>query len=448
MTPLSLPLTTFEEYLLWEDRLSYPWSCFARLQFTGQIDRKALETALRAVMPRHPLLASRLERRGGRPFWNVQPGAMPQIEWLAGPTGGALPAAGRQDLREEIGLRLFVTENGASCDVTLQFHHACCDGAGIEVFVNDLLIAYALARSAAPSRLRLPKLDSGRLARRGTYGLTCRKLLTILPRQVRGLWGAGQFFARSPAPLLPHRALPDDDPPPNGYPATCTHVFTREESAAFHKAARRLNVTSNDLLIRDVFVALAQWRVRHGAGDDGAWLRMMVPMNLRSRADRLLPAANGVGSVFLDRRGRDFADPGQLLAGIARELQFIKDRELGLIFIYTLNLLGLIPGGLRINARRDQCTVSSIFSNIGMPLRRCPLPRENGRLVAGDVVLEQIDGTVPIRPYNCVSFLVNDYAHRLSVMLHYDPRQVSEIQADDLAATFARCVRATAAANF
>jgi hypothetical protein len=443
MSPLTLPLTVFEQYLLWEDRPAYPWSCFARLQFSGRIDREAFESAVRTIMPRHPLLVSRIEMRGRRPCWNLQPDALPQIEWLRGPTGQALPTARHQDLRNAIGLRLFVVESNDSSDVTLQFHHACCDGVGIQSFGNDLVIAYALAKGIRSTRLRLPELDPVRLARRGAYGLTFWKLVKLLPEQVLGLPGAGRFFMRSPAPVLPNRARPDDDPHPTGFPATRTHVFTREETAALSKTAQRLNVTANDLLVRDLYLALGEWRARNGAGDEEEWLRVMVPMNLRSVQDRLLPAANAVGSIFLDRRGCDLADSRQLLTGIAQELQRIREHRLGLIFIYGLHVLSLFSGGLRYIARRDRCAVSSIFSNLGRPLVRCPLPRQDGLLVAGDLVLQQIDGTAPLRPYNCATFLASEYARRLSLTLHYDPRVLSAAQADDLSVTFTRGVQAT-----
>jgi hypothetical protein len=440
MSPLTLPLTVFEQYLLWEDRPAYPWSCFARLQFSGGIDRQAFESAVRTIMPRHPLLASRIEMHGRRPCWRFQPDALPQIEWLCGPTGQALPTARHQDLRNAIGLRLFVVESNDSSDVTLQFHHACCDGVGIQSFGNDLVIAYALAKGMRSKRLQLPELDPARLARRGAYGLTFWKLVKLLPEQVLGLPGAGRFFMRSPAPLLPHQARPDDDSHPGSFPATRTHVFTREETAALSKTAQRLNATANDLLVRDLYLALGEWRAQHGVGDDKEWLRVMVPMNLRSAQDRLLPAANAVGSIFLDRRGRDFADASQLLAGISQELQAIRKHRLGLIFIYALHLLGLFPGGLRHIARRDRCVVSSIFSNLGRPLARCPLPRQ---LVAGDLILKQIDGTAPLRPYSCATFTAVEYARRLALTLHYDPRVLSAAQADDLSVTFTRGVQAT-----
>ena len=61
---LSLPLTTMEEFIYWEDRPAYPWSCFVRLRFSGCLDRAAFESAVRTVLARHPLVG-RQSRDGG-----------------------------------------------------------------------------------------------------------------------------------------------------------------------------------------------------------------------------------------------------------------------------------------------------------------------------------------------------------------------------------------------
>ena len=444
MTTSRLPLTVFEELLFWENRPAYPCSCFARLQLSGRIDHEAFQAAVKAVMPRHPLLASRVEARGRRLIWKQEPDALPEIRWLSGPTGGSLPATTYQDLRDEIGLRLLVVENGNSCDVTAQFNHACCDGVGIQALLSDILVAYALAKGARSDRLRLPNLEPGRLARRGAYGLSFMKLAGLLPRQIIGLPGAAHFFARSPSPLLPYHAPNDDDPTPEGYPATRMHVFSQDETASLNNAAGRLDVTVNDLLARDLYLALGKWRARQGAGNDDEWLRVMIPTNLRSTQDKVLPAANMVGAIFLDRSGRDIGNARQLLAGIARELQLIRENRLGLVFIYALHVLGVFPGGLRSIARRRTCRTSSIFSNLGRPLLRCPLPRERGLLVAGDLVLQGTDGAVPLPPFVCTTVTVMEYARRLSMTLHYDPRCVTPSQAEDLCAALVHRVRATA----
>jgi len=307
--------------------------------------------------------------------------------------------------------------------------------------VGDFLIAYALLRGEDPRRLRLPELDARRLAARGKYGLSAWRLLKMAPRQLVGLVGAMQFFGRQPAPVLPHQTVPDDDPPPAGYPASRSQVLAVEETQSLRRAAKRRGVTLNDLLARDVFLALHDWRTRHGAGDPHQWLRMMVPMNLRRNSDRLLPAANVVSSVFLDRRGVDCDDAGRLLRGIHDEMQLIKDNQLGLTFILWLRACGLLRGGLRRYARKDQCITSSVFTNLGTLDRRTPLPKEDGFVVAGDVVLREIDTIVPIGPYNCVAFSAHIYARRLAFTLHYDPRPVSDRQAADLLETLARHLR-------
>jgi NRPS condensation-like uncharacterized protein len=440
-----LPLTTIEEFLLWEDRRAYPWSCFVRLHFSGRIDERALEAAVRTIMPRHPLLCSRVVSQGRRMYWEAVDDAMPEITWIDGLPPEEMPRAKHQDLREEAGLRLFVVRNEENSQLTVQIHHACADGAGMFVFINDLLIAYARQMGVKSRRLQLPEFDPVRLAQRGSYGVSLWKLVKMLPRQMLGLKGVRQFLSRSPVAVLPHEVLPCDDPPPEHYPATRTHTFTAEETARLREAAKQTGTTVNDLLIRDVFLTLGAWRAKNGAGDDEAWLRMMVPFNLRTNSDRSLSAANIVSSVFLDRRENDFQQPETLLESVREEMNLIKDNKLGYTFIFSLKVFSLLPNGLKNNARQDRCSSSCIFTNMGRPLIRCPLPRDAGRLVAGNVRLELIDGTAPLRPYNCVTFNAVEYARRLTFILHYDARIVSDGQADDLLATFVSRLRETLA---
>lgn len=442
---MRLPLTTFEEFLLWEDRSAYPWSCFVRFRFSGRVDRPAFEQAVRTIMPRHPLLCAKVVEQGRRLYWQAVEDPMPEIDWIDASPGDSFPRATHQNLREELGVKIFVERDEEDSALTLQIHHACADGAGMFVLANDLLIAYAREMGARSRRLQLPEFNLERLQRRGSYGLDFRKLLKMLPRQLVGLQGVRQFLGRSPVAVLPHEALPDDDPPPEHYPATRTHTFTAEETARHRDAAKRLGVTVNDLLARDLFLTLGAWRELHGAADDEAWLRMMVPFNLRTSSDRQLSAANVVSSVFLDRRGSDFGDAEALLRSIQDEMNLIKDNKLGYTFIFSLRAFSLLPNGLKNNARQDRCTSSCVFTNVGRPLVRCPLPRDEGRLVAGNLRLESIDGTAPLRPYNCVTFNALEYGRRLTFILHYDCRIVSESQADELTAMFADRFRETTA---
>lgn len=436
-----LPLTTFEEYLLWEDRPAYPWSCFIDLQFQGVLDRPSLEAAIARIRDRHPLLSSTVDRVGRRPHW-VPTTASPRIDWHNSHEAGSplFPPATYLDITRESGLRFQVFAGESSSRLVVQFHHACCDGAGIMYYLQDLFVAYALERGETAPRVRLPELDADRLHQRGQYGLTWSKFFQLLPRQLIGLQGARQFIQRRPTPVVPHQVVPNDDQPPVNYPAAAHYRFTADETQALRQRAQANDVTTNDLFARNLFGALIEWRRRHAApsATDQDWLRMMIPMNLRNPGDRELSAANVVSSVFLDRRGLDLADPDQLLRSIHEEMDLIKSNQLGLTFLFSLAVCRRLPGGLRQTARKDQCTVSCIFTNLGKIFVRTPVPRSHGRLVVGDLVLESCQIIAPLRPHNCVTFAAHQYAGRLAMTLHYDPRVLAASQAQELLDTFVR----------
>ena len=223
------------------------------------------------------MLASKVERGGRLGLrWAAVENPMPLITWENGPVGGPLPPATRLDSGREIGIRFHIRTDGTDSDLTLQFHHACCDGAGFALFLRELLLAYALAYGGAPSRAKFTTLDPGKLAGRGRFGLTLGKLIGMAPKQLVGLLGARQFLMRSPAPIIPHHAAPNDAPPPKTFPAMLHYLFDARSTAALRKASVRLGVTSNDLLARDLFLALAQWRAaeqrrrRPLVADDGS----------------------------------------------------------------------------------------------------------------------------------------------------------------------------------
>ena len=253
---------------------------------------------------------------------------------------------------------------------------------------------------------------------------------------------------RSPTPLMPippelhATSLPED------FPAPRTHEFAKKETANILAAARRLDVTVNDLLTRDLFVAVAQWRQQNSFGHDNDWLRFSVPVNLRTQADERLSMANCMGMVFLDRRPRDLADPRQLLTSIHEEMQLNKRWQLGLTFVLSADLLRRLPGALSRVARADKYAATCVFSNLGVVFGKTPLPRRDGRIVAGNVVLEGVDFVMPLRPDTSVAVCVYTYADRLFVMMHHDPRVLSDDQSRCLLEIYLRQIRNAGPAGF
>jgi hypothetical protein len=258
----------------------------------------------------------------------------------------------------------------------------------------------------------------------------------MLPRQAVGLLGVRQFLMRSAIPIVPHEPCNDDDPPTE-YPAIHSHTLDASQSAALLRTAAQRGVRFNDLLAARLFLALVEWRSGNPIPND-AWLRMMIPVNLRTGADHAMSAASLASLVFLDRRPRDCADPERLLHSIHDEMSLILSYRLGFTFLFCSRLLNLVPSGLRRRSRDRRCAMSCILSNTGRIFADSPLPQQEGNLMAGNVRLMSIDSVAPIRPFTCVSFAVTTYADQLTITLHYDPGPLTRDQAVDLLATFLR----------
>jgi len=442
---LPFPLVPFEAYMLLDDRPAYPMNFFIRLRFSGRFDRPALKSALATAVARHPLLAACVRQRGRQRFdWVAAEPPEPRLDWSNGSSTDDYPHCPGIDLRTEPGLRLRVLETEEATDLLLQFHHCCCDGLAAYAFVGDLLVAYDLAHGGGSKRAKLRPLDQERLRQRGTFGLTPGKFLRMAHQQVTGLLGVWNFFTHAPVPVIPHQTQPADSPLPEAFPTAYTDQFDRSDSTRLRKAAKLQGVTVNDLLARDLFLALADFRSRHGAPDERQWLRFSIPVNLRTAGDRRLPAANVVSMVFLDRRPDRFGSPGGLLKGIHEQVQRIRRRQLGLTFVLSLRAFQTLPGGLSRATRDDRCTATCVLTNVGAPLAGVRLPRRDGRIVTGNMVLESVDSLAPIRPYTCAAFAVTRYAHKLLITLNYDPRPLSAGQAKNLLATFMRYARESA----
>jgi NRPS condensation-like uncharacterized protein len=432
---LPLPLVPFERYMLADDRPAYPMNSFIRLRFSGRFDRTALETAMSVAVSRHPLLAAVACRLGRRWIW--QPADYPPtIRWLDALPAESLPRLDPLDVRAMPGLRAAVCEGPGQTDITLQAHHACCDGVGILAFAEDLLGAYATARGTTPA-MTLRPLAPEQLQGRGRLGPW--RFLRMCPNHLVGLLGARQFLMRRPEPLIPHRAQIDDGAPPD-YPASLTRRLEEPQTAEVLASARALGVTLNDLLAREIFLSMARWRQPYVPDRRDKWLRLCVPINLRTTAHNRLPAANVASMVFLDRRPRDLKDAGQLLASIHDEMQLIKRLELGWTFVQSLGVCRRLPGGLERMCRTDRCMSTVVLSNLGTLFACCQQADERGLVRAADVVLREMDLLPPLRPLTCAAFTAWSYAGRLCFTLHYDPRVLTAGQAAELIDGFTESV--------
>ena len=189
--------------------------------------------------------------------------------------------------------------------------------------------------------------------------------------------------------------------------------------------ARRSRATLNDLLFRDVFLALYDWNQEHAGQTRRRSLRIMLPMNLRGPHDAAMPAANVVGMVFLDRAPRWLKDPDWLLWSIRMETRFLKFFRFGVSFAWVSGALTHGPKFVQDILRAPRCYSTCTLSNVGKTFHQVPLPRSNGKLVAGGLTMESVFGAPPVRLFTSASMVFSSYAGRLTLSMHYDRRRLT-----------------------
>ena len=331
----------------------------------------------------------------GMPVWVAADGQKPPVDWADEPVPISHPQGERINLRTSIGLRVWVREGAERSRVLFQFHHACCDGIGALQFIEDLLLAYSLATSSGKERTRLRRLDAQRLQMRGEFGIglsTRRASLREVWRTAR-LWR--EILVQRPAVLAAPAAPPTGQgtfPPLLGF-ESC--ALTPVEAGRLHNAAVGQGVTLNDLMLRDMFQVLRAWNLRYGDGRENAWLRINMPTNLRHREDAAMPAANVLSFTFLSRKAADCRDGDRLLASIREETTVIKQQRLGLYFVGGMALARRAPRLAAWLMRRNRSFATVVLSNLGRVSGRTGLPRQQGRLVCGNLLLEAVAGSRP-----------------------------------------------------
>src|SRR5262249_45754254 len=135
-----------------------------------------------------------------------------------------------------------------------------------------------------------------------------------------------------------------------------------------------------------------------------------------------------------DRRAEDCRDPRALLESIREQTQAIKSRRLGLYFIGELALVGGIPGGMRLLLAPRRSFATAVLTNVGDLTNRfgLPFPRRDGKLLVGNLVLESITGTPPLRPLTHLGVGILIYAGQLNVTLALDRHLFTREQAREL----------------
>jgi hypothetical protein len=315
--------------------------------------------------------------------------------------------------------------------VTLQIHHACCDGKGAGRFIADVLMAYA-QRTDPRTLLRPPdRLDVSCLKTRGQFDARAvAKRTTSVWEKVRNAYG---FHVLTPAPLAGEPTQPHDHAD-SGEPILVRSLLDREQAAVVRQSARRANVSTNDAAVALLFRLLASWNRRRAGAPDRQRLRILAPIDLRVWRDRRLPAANRVSFSFLSRRISQCQDWGSLLEGVREELIYIREAGVALDFVNGVAAGRPVPWLARLMLRYPQCMTTAVLTHLGDPsrqYRRRFAARDECSLI-GDVMLTGIYAAPPIRRGTRAGFGICRYGDRIMLSVRCDPQHFTPATSQQL----------------
>ncbi|PQO42348.1 hypothetical protein [Blastopirellula marina] len=438
-----LPVNAVEAFMIADGRPNYPMMCDIEVRLQGSIQRQPFEEALNFAVARAPLFRSVLSEDKKRGLvWQLTD-RLPSVDW--GEYGEPCLAGYDDliDLHTDPGIRIYVRSGEERSTILIHFHHATCDGLGAFVFVEDLLSGYHNATpGVAPVKPRA--WEPERLRKRCTHQLENPGLTRGLYDLYCGIRGATNFFMERPLPMTAGKPLPAKGSAKlqNGL---ITLAVPPDATRSLRSWTSARKVTLNDVLLRDLFVALHTWMSNQGHEIGSRRLRILMPQSLRGRGDGAMPSTNDLGFAFLARRGPIIESPQNLLESLTPELAAIRKDNLSRHFIGGLEMvqkLGLLPWLLN----GSSCFSTAVLTNFGNAWRRfqTKLPKAQGGLVAGNLIYDGLVGTPPCRPHTGAAFSVTTTAQQIFLSVKQDPYHYSREESTELLRTYVEQVTRSA----
>jgi len=430
-----------EAFMLLDTTPKYSMLCELDLTFQGRIDQAACEEAFAFALARNPLFTHTIDKlKNGALVWKDS-GQLPPLRWLDLDEPFDATYGAPFDLMKQSGLRIWVRRGADKSQVLLHFHHACGDGMGVNGFVEDFLVGYHNALGMGPAIKPRP-LEFERLKTRGEIGMGGRSLLRKIYDVFVGSYEGIKFLWQRPAPLA---AGPNA---PTGELLRPSYINVRL-SEATTRGLRRLasssGATTNDLLMRDLFLVLGRWNETHEGLPARRNLRVLMPQNLREGEDYRMPLANAMSFAFVTRRASWLIRPAALLDSIREETEAIRKGKLSLYFLGGLGAMRDL-GLLKSIIKGPFCFSTTILTNMGDPLKNfvAALPRVEGGVQTGNLVYQGMFGVPPMRPRTSVSYSIFNHGSTMSITSRWDERRIHPQDGRQLLHEYVNQLNATA----
>ncbi len=415
-----MTVAPIEHLFLAEDRLQHSMCFFIRLTVEGELGSQ-LEAAFYQSLDRHPLLRSTLK---GDPQ-----GTTSGLAWHVGPTGSGLIVINPSeytpiDIAEDCGIRLYINNlHTTDKELTFQFHHSATDARGAMQFIEDFLTCYhgqSMPLAALNEQLLQTRAQINRI------GMSHKGNFLRYAEQF-----AGYFLSRcAPIASQNHATGAFDSA---AWPTFKTKEFDQTAFKRLKSRSVQKQSTVNDLIMRDVMLALSAWNTQNGVNQN---VRIGMPINMRSAVEGHMPATNFISMCSIERSPEQIRDPWQLLSSITRETTYIKANRLGFALLLAVNVASKIKGGIQslLKQKKGSSLATTVVTNLGEVFRYARFPKTaDGYLQIGNLKLTHLALVPPVRPGTKVTFGVVTYMRRLTLTMHFDQTVMTR---DDAKALF------------
>ena len=447
-----LPLSDFEYYMLLDDRPTHPMVFVMVVDVGGALHEASLRESLSQLIQSHPLLNCRVEKRAQAgwcwvPF-STQPSVLNWENVTADAVREFVPAVRSLDIHSSPGIHLHVKAAESAARIVLWLHHACCDGIAALQLVGELMARYG-QQTAEPGAKQpeFPPVDVHKLRERENYetgdaaarrqkrslGRITGKVSRLLLRAPVILAGSADLASR-PLPGLSNDAVSSvAGSAGSSLCAINSAVISKTTYRALRAVAAQQDASVNDLFIREMILQIRHWNRRGGVSFGRRWIRLAIPLSMRTSVHDNMPAANVVSYALVTRREKDGDDPAALLRSIHQQTSDVLYNREGIVCLKLLRFLRKIPGAMKAFLSFKTVLSTMVLANVGDVRKRFSgrFPLLRGKWVAGNIIVEQIHGVAPVRPNTRISMSIGDYAGELSISLRADSLAIDAQHANE-----------------
>ncbi|MDR1385050.1 MAG: hypothetical protein LBJ67_14550 [Planctomycetaceae bacterium] len=433
-----LPLEPFEEYLLRDESPYYSMTWGYEWYFEGQVEQNAFEQSFRETLEHEPLLQAQIETRRGKFYWVPSP---KPPEWIWNDYRGqtfALADSGkmkivRLDVQKSSAMRIEADRYDNALVLRIYVHHSVADGIGVACFAANWFSRYANLLGDTDGVQPFPP-EKNRIKERGQLHITLPEPVPFSQLMKSLLVEVIKWFWRRPFSLKrKQRSASQTSSLQDLTPIQCWQSISPEMFAVYRAKAKSQNVSTNSLLLRDMFLFLRQWAdEEQPESSAGKYFRILAPINMRNEFHKTIPAANILGYVFLDRAPQDCVADKKFLETIHQDMKHILYWSIGTMFLDGVRFFQKIPFALRFLASQRFCHSTTVLSNpgsfcLGLPQERF---RNEKTIRVADLTLRQLVGAPPVRPHTPVAFGLISCADQMTVTMNCERSYFDSQQAE------------------